>query len=610
MSEVKDFIGFDDIPNDVILEHAEELCMPTNNGGWSESEGKITLRGEIQLLEIGAIIQVVKSRIPDEKSLVEVVGSDNYDDVVDYAFSLFTGDRDFDELFTFSPGKGGRIFTIPDEVDLSFNELEALELILIEKCIEKHIEETGKEDGFEDSYDDFLRCAENWYNQSEDEVESEEIKSEEFDQETEDSLDSTEDILQGSTNFKYEDLDKSQKRVFDSYFERILSEVEKTSNGRKVNVEAVRTYCLKNFRDPELEFFNNIKEEYFDTTILSLLYLLRFTKSPPIITAFNTLFQNGDRVRNLPGVFLNYLLSERKKVKAEMFEYINTDRAKYNQLDLLQRIIKILANSYYGAFGSKSFIFFNPDIGPSITYQGQQIIITAILGFEGFAGNNVLIEDFNQYFNYIDNIMNEEIDESLQLSGITVSPEDVIKVTDKFCEFEMTKQEKEIIFDRISSASQTRLQKLYFTNNIWEFLQLPEIEDRIINEMICDNYFEADKIPEEIKEPVEWLAKMTRNFVFYVYPHENKTAKATRMRRRAVLLSDTDSTFINGRPFIDRICERKGWLKHELSNKKRCSIICIFTKLVTDYITDTYYNFTTNANVLERDKHRVNMKSE
>lgn len=43
-------------------------------------------------------------------------------------------------------------------------------------------------------------------------------------------------------------------------------------------------------------------------------------------------------------------------------------------LDLKQNAIKILINSFYGAFGNKYFYFHNNDIAQSITLQGQDLI--------------------------------------------------------------------------------------------------------------------------------------------------------------------------------------------------------------------------------------------
>ena len=43
-------------------------------------------------------------------------------------------------------------------------------------------------------------------------------------------------------------------------------------------------------------------------------------------------------------------------------------------LDLKQNAIKILINSFYGAFGNRYFYFHNNDIAQSITLQGQDLI--------------------------------------------------------------------------------------------------------------------------------------------------------------------------------------------------------------------------------------------
>ena len=58
---------------------------------------------------------------------------------------------------------------------------------------------------------------------------------------------------------------------------------------------------------------------------------------------------------------------KRKVVKHEMFQHANDeDKTIYNTLDVEQKVIKVLANAFYGAFGQNSFHFYNPVLGPSV----------------------------------------------------------------------------------------------------------------------------------------------------------------------------------------------------------------------------------------------------
>lgn len=79
-------------------------------------------------------------------------------------------------------------------------------------------------------------------------------------------------------------------------------------------------------------------------------------------------------------------------------------------LDLKQNAIKILINSFYGAFGNRYFYFHNNDIAQSITLQGQDLI-------------KFTIKAINHYFRnrwHLDT----ELHEKLGLSGYTIKPID------------------------------------------------------------------------------------------------------------------------------------------------------------------------------------------
>jgi hypothetical protein len=77
-------------------------------------------------------------------------------------------------------------------------------------------------------------------------------------------------------------------------------------------------------------------------------------------------------------------------------------------LDLKQNAIKILINSFYGAFGNRYFYFHNNDIAQSITLQGQDLI-------------KFSIKAVNHYFQQKWHL-DTELHEKLGISGRTITP--------------------------------------------------------------------------------------------------------------------------------------------------------------------------------------------
>ena len=76
-------------------------------------------------------------------------------------------------------------------------------------------------------------------------------------------------------------------------------------------------------------------------------------------------------------------------------------------LDLKQNAIKILINSFYGAFGNKYFYFHNNEIAQSITLQGQDLI-------------KFSIKAINHYFQQKWHL-DTELHEKLGISGKTIN---------------------------------------------------------------------------------------------------------------------------------------------------------------------------------------------
>ena len=77
-------------------------------------------------------------------------------------------------------------------------------------------------------------------------------------------------------------------------------------------------------------------------------------------------------------------------------------------LDLKQNAIKILINSFYGAFGNRYFYFHNNDIAQSITLQGQDLI-------------KFSIKAINYYFQQKWHL-DTELHEKLGISGMKITP--------------------------------------------------------------------------------------------------------------------------------------------------------------------------------------------
>ena len=98
-----------------------------------------------------------------------------------------------------------------------------------------------------------------------------------------------------------------------------------------------------------------------------------------------TLCANGQTFRKdkrgfMPEI-LDFLYEERKKAKAKKFEYKQkytetkdeTDKELSVTWGHRDQVFKVLLNSFFGAVASKTFLFFDKDVGEAITLTGQYV---------------------------------------------------------------------------------------------------------------------------------------------------------------------------------------------------------------------------------------------
>lgn len=408
--------------------------------------------------------------------------------------------------------------------------------------------------------------------------------------------------------------------MYDSkFYSNYLDELGRrlSAGGLDMSKEDLDNYVRTHFpeaKDTEIILTNNTRSEeegrYLATTASKLVDIVKFNKYRPIITGHNTLFHTSQKVENVPGGFLKYLGDERKVAKKVMFEFINSDPEKSALYNLIQLCFKLLGNSYYGAFGQRSFHFFNPDLGPSVTAQGRQIIISAIMGFENFLTDNIALPNFDDLCNYIINICNEHVDEEFVLE-CDVTHEMVIERLKGKCTFafsEIQESYLENFVEGIESPSQ--LQKLYFKNNLFGFLNIPSIKEFFAENLVHDNFSDVNSPPEDLIETLDDINDWLNYFVYYTYQVQDKYEKVNKLKRRTVLLTDTDSTFLDVGPYLRWICEAAGLDRSKLTKLQRCSLVSPCTFFITKFIIGVFAKFTESCNVEEHMRPIITMKSE
>jgi hypothetical protein len=389
---------------------------------------------------------------------------------------------------------------------------------------------------------------------------------------------------------------------YEKYFEalfRRLSLVCELSDDEK---DRIRTNIMKKVKPIDLVVQNNYKDTFMETSSEEILNF--YYGKTPNISGYGVLFNHKP---NIPGKVLDFLLKERKVKKALMLQHANDeDKTMHNKYDVEQKVIKVLANAYYGAFGQSSFHFYNPYLGPSVTYTGQHIILSAIMGFEAFMSDNFFFHSFDEMVKYIDNIVSEE-DLELTALDTPITVEDMYKRLISKCKFEINEEQEMVIGGILDELPYSQLERLFLKNNLFYMLSNSTEVQGLMGECFDMEFMNPDKPPENVKENMENLNAYFEYFVSYPYQWDNKYDVVTGLKRKTVLISDTDSTFLNLDPAVQ-------WFKKqfdvELDKIGRIAVCNIMVFAITKFVEKVFYQLTTNLNIKEEMRSKINMKSE
>jgi hypothetical protein len=163
--------------------------------------------------------------------------------------------------------------------------------------------------------------------------------------------------------------------------------------------------------------------------------------------------------------------------------------------------------------------------------------------FESFlSGKTIQFRSLDEANTFINRVLEEEDN----LVDLKINNATIDHVVDKLMTYMQTSKPKykEIFTKRLENLSQVKLNKLYYKNNIYPFLD---------NEIILDLYREIlshdvsftdpNKVPQIYKDSVDKLWSYLKEYVFHNYIIQNKIEILKHAKRSTVLGIDTDSNF-------------------------------------------------------------------
>lgn len=318
-----------------------------------------------------------------------------------------------------------------------------------------------------------------------------------------------------------------------------LSEVELAA--------AIDNSISKHFKDTDVQIDNNYKKKTIDMTLRGLAdYII---SREPIITSYGVLFNRHGVLPNPIYTMVDGFINDRKKMKKEMFKYPkgSEDFEKYN---LLQLLLKIDSNGFYGATGQYSCIYYNLYTASSVTTQGRSCNSAAALFFESFLNNNVPHASMNELITFIHNVLNEKHhynSNDIITNHATLDETFFQLMSTTGFGWVPSYDEMYIVWDILAKLNQDELDRLFYKNNLFHFIDNIPVKQSIlfILQQLSAPFMDPNEPPEEIQEALDEFLAVVQEYVYYDKQITDRIEKMASLVRSVSIIQDTDSAIIS-----------------------------------------------------------------
>lgn len=306
----------------------------------------------------------------------------------------------------------------------------------------------------------------------------------------------------------------------------------------------------KKYKNDKLIIKNNYKNRVVDMDVEKLMQFIKNNK--PILIENGCLFRRHQKGFTLFYRLIDEFVESRKKLKKKMFQY-DKGTDEFNKYNLMQLLAKRDANAMYGYLGSDASSAYNLYVAVGITATGRALIMHAISFFEQFFTNNIKFQNIDEAILFIDRVCNETYNSySCQWLDKDISLEDcwykIMVTCDERWVTNNFEKYGEFIWDILLNKSQEELNKIYYKNNFFEFINNSIIKDKlynILNALGDKPFMDPNEAPENIIPMLDEFVDIVKDWCYMRYILVDKFTRISTMKRDISLITDTDSTIIS-----------------------------------------------------------------
>lgn len=315
--------------------------------------------------------------------------------------------------------------------------------------------------------------------------------------------------------------------------------------------EAIEYSILHRVKNKPAVLSNNYVKEERSMDILSIIKYIE--DKEPILTSSGVLFKKHKDADNPLSRMITGFLNQRSAYKKEMFKHPKGSWL-FELYNLLQLLEKLNANATYGVLGAPTCMFYNIYVAEAITRQGRSYISCSIMLFESLLANNVKFNNLDEVITFINNVEHEKpnrkmVDEYILDRDITIEEcfYKIMMTADPMV-WVPTEDEMARVWEYLCGLSQEDINRLYYKNNLYSFIDLPVLTDlviKILSNIVDDTFMDPNDPPDNIKEDLDILVSLVKEYVYYPHFYIDKLDRIEYMQRDVVAICDTDSTIIS-----------------------------------------------------------------
>lgn len=190
-----------------------------------------------------------------------------------------------------------------------------------------------------------------------------------------------------------------------------------------------------------------------------------------------------------------------------------------------------------------SCIYYNLYTACTTTAQGKSANSAAALFFESFLNNNVPLGSMNELVTFIHNVIKEERyyrDSDILDRDITFEECFYQLMSSTGWGWVPSEEEMQIIWNMITQLGQEDINRLFYKNNLFNFVDNIRVKNAILNFLCKLNqpYMDPNTVPEEAKDELDLVYDLIREYVYYSYQTIDRLDKMYFLIRSNSIIQD------------------------------------------------------------------------